>query len=67
MCARGGSLMASFETGLYDENLNPRADFGLGDLFGVSRAGDAVGTNGNPYYARIAKPQSAHPIFDGFS
>jgi hypothetical protein len=63
----GGSLMASFETGLYDENLNPRADFGLGDLFGVSRAGEVVGTNGNPYYARIATPQAAHPILDGFS
>jgi len=65
----GGSLMASFETSLYDENLNPRADFGLGDLFGVSRAGDVVGTNGNPYYARIAATESAHPheILEGFS
>ncbi len=63
----GGSLMASFETSLYDQDLNPRSDFGLGDLFGVSRAGDVVGTNGNPYYARIAKPQSAHAILDGFS
>jgi hypothetical protein len=63
----GGSLVASFETSLYDENLNPRADFGLGDLFGVSRAGDAVGTNGNPYYARIEAPRAAHPILEGFS
>ncbi len=64
----GGSLMAGFETSLYDENLNPRADFGLGDLFGVSKAGEAVGTNGNPYYARIQAPQSQnpHPIVDGF-
>jgi hypothetical protein len=64
----GGSLMASFETSLYDENLNPRADFGLAGLFGVSRAGDAVGTNGNPYYARIENPQSPrlHPILEGF-
>jgi Hypothetical glycosyl hydrolase 6/Beta-galactosidase trimerisation domain len=63
----GGSLVASFETSLYDENLNLRADFGLGDLFGVSRAGDAVGTNGNPYYARIEAPQAAHSVLDGFS
>jgi hypothetical protein len=63
----GGSLMASFETSLYDENLKPRGDFGLGELFGVSRAGDVVGTNGNPYYARIATPQSAHAILEGFS
>ncbi|MFZ0338738.1 MAG: alpha-amylase family protein [Terracidiphilus sp.] len=65
----GGSLVASFETSLYDENLNPRGDFGLGDLFGVSRAGDVVGTNGNPYYARIEAPQAvhSHEILEGFS
>jgi hypothetical protein len=65
----GGSLVASFETSLYDENLNPRADFALGSLFGVSRAGETIGTNGNPYYARIAAPHAAHlhPILDGFS
>jgi len=63
----GGSVVASFETSLYDEDLKPRPDFGLADVFGVSRAGDAIGTNGNPYYARIERPQSAHPIFEGFS
>ncbi len=63
----GGSLMASFETSLYDEDLKQRPDFGLGDLFGVSKAGDVVGTNGNPYYARIAGPQSGHPVLEGFS
>jgi hypothetical protein len=64
----GGSLMASFETSLYDEEMKPRAEFGLADLFGVSRGGDAIGTNGNPYYARIQSPQAAHPhaILDGF-
>jgi hypothetical protein len=65
----GGSLMAGFETSLYDEDLNPRADFGLAALFGVSRAGHAVGTNGNPYYARIRSPQSSHPhaVLEGFT
>jgi Hypothetical glycosyl hydrolase 6/Beta-galactosidase trimerisation domain len=65
----GGSLMASFETGLYDENLVPRVDFGLADLFGISRAGDAIGTNGNPYYARIVDQPAGHPhpILDGFA
>jgi hypothetical protein len=64
----GGSLMGSFETSLYDENLKPRAEFGLADVFGVSRAAEAIGTNGNPYYARIEDPQAAHPhaILDGF-
>ena len=50
--------MASFETGLYDENLNQRADFGLADLLGINKAGDVIGTNGNAYYARIETPAS---------
>jgi hypothetical protein len=60
----GGSIMASFETSLYDENLKPRSDFGLADLLGVTKAGDVIGTNGNAYYARIERQ---HTILDGFS
>jgi hypothetical protein len=65
----GGSIMASFQTGVYDENLNPREDFGLADVFGAHKAGDATGTNGNPYYARIEAPEakSQHPILEGFT
>jgi hypothetical protein len=64
----GGSLMASFETSLYDENLNARADFGLADLMGVSKASDAVGTNGNPYSARIEPSNTGqqHDLLQGF-
>lgn len=62
----GGSLMASFETSLYDENLNPRSDFGLADLMGVSKNGDVIGTNGNPYSARIETAAVRHPILQGF-
>ena len=64
----GGSLMASFETSLYDENLKPRADFGLADLMGVNKAGDAIGTNGNAYSARIetSKTGQPHAIAKGF-
>ncbi len=54
----GGSIMASFETGLYDENLNRRAEFGLADLLGISKAGDVIGTNGNAYYGRIERESS---------
>src|SRR6201987_4798373 len=60
----GGSLMATFETSLYDENLQRRVDVGLADLLGIRKAGDVIGTNGNAYYGRIER---THPILDGFS
>lgn len=60
----GGSLMASFETSLYDEQLNQRADFGLAELFNITKAGDAIGTNGNAYYGRIER---SHPVLQGFA
>lgn len=36
---RGGSLLSTFETGVYDENGNARSDFALADIFGIARAG----------------------------
>ncbi|WP_116090476.1 alpha-amylase family protein [Sphingomonas crusticola] len=40
----GGSLLATYQTGLYDAAGAPRADFALGGLFGISKAGEPVGT-----------------------
>ena len=42
----GGSLLATFETSLYNERNERRKDFGLADVFGIHKAGDVVGTVG---------------------
>jgi hypothetical protein len=60
----GGSLVATFETSLYTERNQPRADFGLADVFGIRKAGAVIGTNGNAYSARIERP---HSILEGFT
>ena len=59
----GGSLLATFETSMFDENNVRRNDFGLGDVLGIHRTGDVIGANGNPYYGRIERQ---HPILCGF-
>lgn len=63
---QGGSLLATFETSMYTDQNERRADFGLADVFGIHAAGAVIGRRGNsnPYYARIEKQ---HPILDGFS
>jgi len=60
----GGSLLATFETGLYNERNQRRDDFGLADVFGIHKAGDIKGTVGNAFYARIERQ---HEILNGFS
>ena len=60
----GGSLLATFETSMYNERNERRADFGLADVFGIRKAGDVQGTTGNAYAARIEK---RHEILDGFT
>jgi hypothetical protein len=60
----GGSLLATFETSLYTERNERRAEFGLADVFGIRKNGEAVGTNGNAYLARIERQ---HEILAGFT
>lgn len=60
----GGSLLATFETGLYTERGEKRPDFGLAELLGIHKAGEIIGTNGNAYSARIER---RHAILDGLT
>jgi hypothetical protein len=72
--AAGGSVLATFETGLYDETGKPRTDFALANLFGVRKTGDrhGFGSNGEgrrnnpgqPSVQRIETP--SHPILASF-
>jgi hypothetical protein len=60
--ARGGSLVAGFETSLYDEWGGARKDFGLSELFGASLAGPTSAPAKNTYVAL----DGAHALTHGF-
>jgi hypothetical protein len=64
---RGGGLIATYETSLYDQWGEPRADFGLGDLFGARYAGAIEGPMQNSYLAIRRDPttRAFHPVVAG--
>jgi hypothetical protein len=65
---RGGSLLVTFATSLFDEAGQPRAEFGLADVLGVSYAGRIDGPMQNSYLTLETDPATGgrHPIVDGF-
>lgn len=61
---KGGSIVASFETSLYNEEGMPRNNFGLSDVFGVSYASNVEGPMKNSYLRLKSDPQTKqfHPV-----
>jgi len=62
---RGGSLLATFETSLYDEAGAARKDFGLAEVLGVSFDGQVDRRMQNSYLALDAEARRTHPLLAG--
>jgi Hypothetical glycosyl hydrolase 6 len=64
--ARGGSLVATFASSLYDERGAQRQNFGLADVFGVTYAGGIDGPMQNSYLSLDTDTSGRrHPVLDG--
>jgi hypothetical protein len=65
---RGGGLVATYETSLYDEWGVRRKDFGLASLFGTSYAGKLDENMLNSYLSLEKDPSTGtiHPLLRGF-
>jgi hypothetical protein len=70
----GGSLLTTFETGLFDENGVARSDFGLGDIYAMRKIGERVGYRfahiaggaGPAGLQRLEQAARTHPVTSGF-
>lgn len=62
---KGGSLIATYETSLYDEWGVRRKDFELADLFGVGWNGQVEGPMQNSYLRLEHEAVPRHPLFQG--
>ncbi|MET7335148.1 family 10 glycosylhydrolase [Nonomuraea sp. NPDC005650] len=60
--AAGGGLVAAYQSSLYDEHGEPRANFGLADVFGVDLLEPVRGPVKNNYIALTGE----HPVNAGF-
>lgn len=64
----GGSILATHETSLFDEEGRERQDFGLADVFGAHFKGRLPGPMKNSYLRLERDPASIaeHPVLTGF-